>query len=94
MKVAKAASGEDEKSTWKGLRTVILHAFQLMLCLIRLCCPFIESAIRQTNFMLFIQVRYFNYIMFSLAPTCLSPLIYGLRDETFFHALKNTVMLA
>lgn len=26
--------------------------------------------------------------MFSLAPRCLSPLIYGLRDEKFVHALK------
>ncbi|XP_039987365.1 odorant receptor 131-2-like [Xiphias gladius] len=91
MKVAKAASGEDEKSTRKGLRTVVLHGFQLLLCLIQLWCPFIEGAVLQTDFILFIQVRYFNYIMFYLAPRCLSPLIYGLRDETFFQALKNNV---
>ncbi|XP_053176172.1 odorant receptor 131-2-like [Scomber japonicus] len=88
MKVAKAASGENKTSTWKGLRTVILHAFQLLLCLIQLWCPLIESAVLQINFMLFINVRYFNYITFNLAPRCLSPLIYGLRDEMFFHALK------
>ncbi|XP_053176179.1 odorant receptor 131-2-like [Scomber japonicus] len=89
MKVAKAASGENKKSIWKGLRTVILHAFQLLLCLIQLWCPFIESAVLQIDFMLFINVRYFNYITLFLAPRCLSPLIYGLRDEVFFHALKN-----
>ncbi|XP_074496798.1 odorant receptor 131-2-like [Sebastes fasciatus] len=89
MKVAKAASGEDKKSTWKGLRTVILHAFQLLLCLIRLWCPFVEATVLQINLRLFIDVRYTNYIMFSLAPRCLSPLIYGIRDETFLHALKS-----
>ncbi|XP_054462295.1 odorant receptor 131-2-like [Anoplopoma fimbria] len=88
MKVAKAASVENKKSTWKGLRTVILHAFQLLLCLIQLWCPFIEAAVLQINFMLYINVRYFNYITFILAPRCLSPLVYGLRDEMFFHALK------
>ncbi len=88
MKVAKAASGEDKKSTWKGLRTVILHAFQLLLCLIQLWCPFIEAAVLQIDIMLFMNVRYFNYIIFYLAPRCLSPLIYGLRDEKFFLALK------
>ncbi|XP_070762083.1 odorant receptor 131-2-like [Enoplosus armatus] len=88
MKVAKAASGENKTSTSKGLRTVILHAFQLLLCLIQLWCPFIEAAVLQINFMLYVNVRYFNYIMFSLAPRCLSPLIYGLRDEKFFLALK------
>ncbi|XP_030256848.1 odorant receptor 131-2-like [Sparus aurata] len=61
IKVAKAASGENKKSTWSTL---------------------------QTNFLLYINVRYFNYITFILAPRCLSPLIYGLRDEMFFHALK------
>ncbi|KAM8769808.1 odorant receptor 131-2-like [Acanthopagrus schlegelii] len=88
MKVAKMASGENKKSTWKGLRTVILHGFQLLLCLIQLWCPFIEAALLQTNFLLYINVRYFNYITFILAPRCLSPLIYGLRDEMFFNALK------
>ncbi|XP_039987363.1 odorant receptor 131-2-like [Xiphias gladius] len=89
MKVAKAASGDNKKSTWKGLRTVVLHGFQLLLCLIQLWCPVIEAAVLQMNVMLFINVRYFNYIMFYLSPRCLSPLIYGLRDEMFFHALKS-----
>ncbi|XP_060929660.1 odorant receptor 131-2-like [Limanda limanda] len=80
MTVAKAASGEDKKSTWRGLRTMGLHAFQLLLCLIQLWCPFIEAALLKINLMLFINVRTFNYITFILAPRCLSPLIYGLRD--------------
>ncbi|XP_053279176.1 odorant receptor 131-2-like [Pleuronectes platessa] len=92
MRVAKAASGEDKQSTWRGLRTVGLHALQLLLCLIQLWCPFIESAVLQINLMLFIKVRYFNYITFILAPRCLSPLIYGLRDEMFFHALKKLAL--
>ncbi|KAG8001864.1 hypothetical protein GBF38_012099 [Nibea albiflora] len=89
MKVAKAASGEDKKSSWKGLKTVILHGFQLLLCLIQLWCPFLETAALQIDFALFIDIRYVNYIFFNLTPRCLSPLIYGLRDETFFHSLKN-----
>ncbi|XP_062417634.1 odorant receptor 131-2-like [Pungitius pungitius] len=88
MKVAKAASAEDKKSTWKGLKTVILHAFQLSLCLVQLWCPFIENAVLQISFILFINVRYFNYITFILAPRCISPLVYGIRDEMFFQALK------
>uniref|UniRef100_G3PBI4 G-protein coupled receptors family 1 profile domain-containing protein n=1 Tax=Gasterosteus aculeatus TaxID=69293 RepID=G3PBI4_GASAC len=88
MKVAKAASGEDKKSTRKGLKTVIFHAFQLSLCLIQLWCPLIEAAVLQINLILFINVRYFDYITFILAPRCISPLVYGLRDEMFFHALK------
>nr|XP_020444277.1 olfactory receptor 52I2-like [Monopterus albus] len=89
MKVARAASGENKNSTWKGLRTVALHAVQLLLCLIQLWCPFIEAALLQSDFMLYLNVRLFNYVAFYLAPRCLSPLIYGLRDEKFFLALKH-----
>ncbi|KAF3693160.1 hypothetical protein EXN66_Car008836 [Channa argus] len=85
MKVAKAASGENKKLTTKGLKTVVLHGFQLLLCLIQLWCPFIEA---NPYFSSFKHVRYINYIMFYLAPKCLSPLIYGIRDECFFNALK------
>ncbi|KAM9318736.1 odorant receptor 131-2-like [Pholidichthys leucotaenia] len=89
MKAAKAASGKNKKLTNKGLRTVVLHAFQLLLCLIRFWCPFIETAVLQIDFILFINVRYFNYIMFILVPKCINPLIYGLRDKNFSLALKN-----
>ncbi|XP_056230232.1 odorant receptor 131-2-like [Seriola aureovittata] len=89
MKVAKAASGEVKKSSKKGLRTVALHGFQLLLCLIQLWCPFIESALFHINLSLYKIVRYLNFLLFYLAPRCLSPLIYGLRDEVFFQALKH-----
>ncbi|XP_029027592.1 odorant receptor 131-2-like [Betta splendens] len=92
MKVAKCASGENKKSSWKGLRTVALHAFQLLLCLIQLWCPFIEAVVIQINLVIYIKVRFFNYITFILAPRCLSPLIYGLRDDRFFSALKHYVL--
>ncbi|XP_029027577.1 odorant receptor 131-2-like [Betta splendens] len=89
MKVAKCASGENKKSSWKGLRTVALHALQLLLCLIQLWCPFIEAVISQINVMMYVNIRYFNYITFILAPRCLSPLIYGLRDDRFSRGLKH-----
>nr|XP_043888989.1 odorant receptor 131-2-like [Solea senegalensis] len=92
MKVARAASGQNRKSTWKGLRTVVLHGFQLFLCLFQLWCPFIDAAVLQINLMLYVNVRYFNYMVFILSPRCLSPLIYGLRDEKFSAALRSFVL--
>nr|XP_043888598.1 odorant receptor 131-2-like [Solea senegalensis] len=92
MKVARAASGQNRKSTRKGLRTVVLHGFQLFLCLFLLWCPIIEAAVLQINLVLYVNVRYFNYIVFILSPRCLSPLIYGLRDERFFVDLRSFVL--
>ncbi|XP_076002351.1 odorant receptor 131-2-like [Genypterus blacodes] len=91
MKVAKVASRENRTSTHKGLQTVALHAFQLFLSAISLWCPFIEGALLQYDFTFIMKVKYFNYIVFILAPRCLCPLIYGLRDEKFFLAVKNGV---
>ncbi|XP_029373590.1 odorant receptor 131-2-like [Echeneis naucrates] len=94
MKVAKTASGEDKQSSNKGLKTVALHGFQLLLRLIQLLCPFVESWMFHIDFRLFVEVRYFNYVMFFLAPRCLNPLIYGLRNEAFSQAMKNYVCIS
>ncbi|XP_075891838.1 odorant receptor 131-2-like [Nelusetta ayraudi] len=88
MKVAKAASGDNKKSSRKGLRTVILHGVQLLLCLTQMWCPFIEAAVLKISLVAFNTVRFSNYILFYLVPRCLSPLIYGLRDDKFVLALK------
>uniref|UniRef100_A0AAY5JY20 G-protein coupled receptors family 1 profile domain-containing protein n=1 Tax=Esox lucius TaxID=8010 RepID=A0AAY5JY20_ESOLU len=88
LAASRAASSERKTSTNKGLRTVILHGFQLLLCLIQFVCPLIESIVMKINFNLFMELRYFDYIFFILAPRCLSPLVYGLRDKDFMVVLK------
>ena len=88
MGVARAASGEDRKSMNKGLKTVLLHALQLILSLIQLWCPFVEAAVLRIDLKVFETIRYFDYIMFILAPRCLVPLVYGLRDESFTVVLQ------
>uniref|UniRef100_A0A8C9R5U8 Odorant receptor 131-2-like n=2 Tax=Scleropages formosus TaxID=113540 RepID=A0A8C9R5U8_SCLFO len=87
VQVAKKASA-DKKATSKARKTVLLHAFQLFLSLIPMLCPFLELAVLQIDVNLYISLRTFDYIIFFLAPRCLSPLIYGLRDEHFYLVFK------
>lgn len=89
IKIARSATGENKQVMWKGMRTVLLHAIQLLLSLSQMWCPIVENAVFKIDLQLFLQIRFINYIMFSLCPRCLSPLIYGLRDETFLLALKS-----
>uniref|UniRef100_A0A8B9GUQ4 G-protein coupled receptors family 1 profile domain-containing protein n=1 Tax=Astyanax mexicanus TaxID=7994 RepID=A0A8B9GUQ4_ASTMX len=89
MIAARAASSEKKKSTSKGLRTVLLHAVQMLLCMVQLLTPYIELPFWKVNIMVFNNVRYSNLIMFIIVPRCLSPLIYGLRDEKFFAVLRH-----
>ncbi|XP_036393669.1 odorant receptor 131-2-like [Megalops cyprinoides] len=94
MAAARAASSDNQTSTAKGLRTVLLHAFQMTLGLIMLWLPLIEMAVMEVNLHAFIELRYFDYITFILAPRCLCPLVYGLRDKQFVLVLKYYFLYA
>uniref|UniRef100_A0A8B9GL67 G-protein coupled receptors family 1 profile domain-containing protein n=1 Tax=Astyanax mexicanus TaxID=7994 RepID=A0A8B9GL67_ASTMX len=89
MIAARAASSEKKKSTSKCLRTVLLHGFQMFLCVVQFITPYIEMPLWKLDIIVFINVRYSNFIMFIIVPRCLSPLIYGLRDEKFFAVLRH-----
>ncbi|XP_034024712.1 odorant receptor 131-2-like [Thalassophryne amazonica] len=91
LKVAKTAAGEDKESTSKALRTVALHAFQLLLCLIQLWSPFIEAAVFHIDLKMFVTVRFINYFCSNITPRCLSSLISGFRDDKLFHVLKKNM---
>ncbi|XP_058269195.1 odorant receptor 131-2-like [Hemibagrus wyckioides] len=92
MIAARAASCEKRKSTSKSLRTVLLHAFQLFLCIVQFLNPYIEMAFWKVEAKMLMNIKYSMFIVFMIAPRCLSPLIYGLRDERFFHVLRHYAM--
>ncbi|XP_052433053.1 odorant receptor 131-2-like [Carassius gibelio] len=87
MLAARSAS-EKKNSTNKGLKTIVLHGVQLLLSMMQLLIPYIEMPLWKVNVMLFVNVRYSNFILFLILPRCLSPLVYGLRDKKFYNALK------
>nr|XP_055051452.1 odorant receptor 131-2-like [Misgurnus anguillicaudatus] len=88
MIAARSATSENKKSS-KSLRTVILHGIQLFLCMLQFITPYIEMPLWKVDFMVSVNVRYADYILFVISPCCLSPLIYGLRDKKFCNALKH-----
>ncbi|KAM9451146.1 odorant receptor 131-2-like [Clarias gariepinus] len=70
-------------SASKAHRTIGLHLIQLGLCLISFFFSFTERAAAITgSSSLFVDLRYLNYVFVVVLPRCLSPLIYGLRDES------------
>ncbi|XP_026882200.2 odorant receptor 131-2-like, partial [Electrophorus electricus] len=88
---AKMAASGHKKSITKGRNTVLLHGMQLFLGLFQFWTPFVEPAVLSINVELYVFVRYFDYVAFILAPRCLCPLVYGLRDKKFFSAVKYYV---
>ncbi|TRY87388.1 hypothetical protein DNTS_013876 [Danionella cerebrum] len=81
----------DKESAKKALKTVMLHLIQLGLCL----TSFLYATIERTLYTvigstspLFVNLRYINYIIVLILPRCLSPLIYGMRDEAVWPLFK------
>ncbi|XP_027013617.2 odorant receptor 131-2-like [Tachysurus fulvidraco] len=69
-------------SAAKAHKTVLLHLIQLVLCLTSFLYGLIERAAAMAgSSSLFLDLRYLNYLFVLILPRCLSPLIYGLRDE-------------
>ncbi|KAL4593350.1 olfactory receptor 11A1-like [Arapaima gigas] len=79
---ARSAS-TDRASVQKAMRTVMLHAFQLCLSLMSFLFNWFEILMVQLPLDVFVQLRFVTYVVVLLLPRCLSPLIYGLRDQSF-----------
>ncbi|KAI3353672.1 hypothetical protein L3Q82_004916 [Scortum barcoo] len=72
---------QDRVSVSKAMHTVLLHGFQLLLCVLAFTSPITETLIVLHANWLPEDVAFFNYFCFMLIPRFLSPLIYGFRDQ-------------
>ncbi|MBN3313912.1 OLF4 protein, partial [Atractosteus spatula] len=82
----------DRASATKARNTVLLHAVQLSLCLTSSLYSVIEALLARMTVSVFIHLRYLNFVVLLILPKCLSPLIYGLRDESFRPLFKYYFM--
>ncbi|XP_067279163.1 odorant receptor 131-2-like [Pseudorasbora parva] len=79
----------DKASAKKANKTVLLHLIQLGLCAASILVGVIQEAIYvYTDYMTSLHVMYFCFVVFIIFPKCLSPLIYGLRDQAFSSLFK------
>ncbi|KAM6983496.1 odorant receptor 131-2-like [Tautogolabrus adspersus] len=89
MITAKSASSKVHHAS-KAHKTVLLHLIQLCLCLASSLFSTINSS-NQLNSppAIAVHAQYALFVGLIIFPKCLSPLIYGLRDNTFRHVFKN-----
>ncbi|XP_059187172.1 odorant receptor 131-2-like [Centropristis striata] len=73
---------QDKVSVSKAMHTVLLHGFQLLLCVLAFTYPITETLIVLHVNWLPEDIAFFNYFCFILIPRFLSPLIYGFRDQS------------
>ncbi|XP_072231149.1 odorant receptor 131-2-like [Leuresthes tenuis] len=78
-----------EHNANKAHKTVLLHLLQLCLYLISTLFTMISSSdVLTLNPDIAAHIRYILFLVLIVFPKCLSPLIYGLRDQNFSHVFK------
>ncbi|XP_075449354.1 odorant receptor 131-2-like [Ascaphus truei] len=82
----KISSGKS--SAFKAGKTVMLHAFQLLLCMTAFSYPITEAYLK--NYISLLATL--NFLLFMCLPRFLSPLIYGIRDEVFRVYIKRYIL--
>ncbi|KAG7495093.1 odorant receptor 131-2-like [Solea senegalensis] len=86
--MAKAASQDARKAR----NTIILHGFQLVLCMTTYVAPSLLSVLQQWFPKNYTDSLFAYYIIVQILPRSISPIIYGVRDKTFRRYLKRHLM--
>ncbi|KAM3850539.1 odorant receptor 131-2-like [Diretmus argenteus] len=82
---AKAADGDAKKAR----NTILLHGFQLLLCMLTYIDPALKRALLEWFPKSYSNSLFVCYIIIQILPRFVSPIVYGLRDQTFRRYLKR-----
>nr|XP_033482513.1 odorant receptor 131-2-like [Epinephelus lanceolatus] len=80
------------KDATKARNTIILHGFQLLLCMETYVEPQIKQDMLQAFPKNYSDSLFACYIIVQVLPRSISPIIYGIRDKTFRRYLKRYVL--
>uniref|UniRef100_A0A672ZD84 Odorant receptor 131-2-like n=1 Tax=Sphaeramia orbicularis TaxID=375764 RepID=A0A672ZD84_9TELE len=86
---AKTAS----KDTRKARNTIILHGFQLLLCMATYAVHLLKTALMEWFPKNYPDSLFACYIIIQMLPRSISPLIYGVRDNTTFRKYFKKYLL-
>ncbi|KAM4612775.1 odorant receptor 131-2-like [Polymixia lowei] len=85
---AKAAN----KDAKKARNTILLHGFQLLLCMATYAAPLLKTALSYWFPENYADSLFACYIIIQVLPRFISPIVYGLRDKMFRRYLKRYLM--
>ncbi|CAL8402590.1 unnamed protein product [Arctogadus glacialis] len=91
VKILVAAKGANANAK-KARDTVLLHAFQLLLCMLTYIAPVLKRSLFLWFPRHYANALFVCYIVIQMFPRFLSPIVYGLRDKTFRQYLKRNML--
>ncbi|XP_068598209.1 odorant receptor 134-1 [Brachionichthys hirsutus] len=80
------------KDSRKARNTILLHGFQVLLCMATYVRPLLQDAVLRWSLLSYSDSKFVVYIIVHILPRSISPIIYGVRDETFRKYLKRYML--
>ncbi|XP_053172246.1 odorant receptor 131-2-like [Scomber japonicus] len=80
------------KDAKKARNTIMLHGFQLLLCMSSYATPQLKEALLRWFPKNYADSLFAIYITVQILPRSISPIIYGFRDNTFRKYLKKYLL--
>ncbi|KAM3621395.1 uncharacterized protein V6R79_010705 [Siganus canaliculatus] len=77
------AAKEVTENIKKARNTILLHGFQLLLCMLTYVKPMFEQGLVYFLPKQYLNIRFTFYVIIQILPRFVSPIVYGLRDQTF-----------
>lgn len=76
----------------KARNTILLHGFQLLLCMLTYVRPLFEQGLISLMPTEHLSIRFVNYIIVQILPRFFSPIVYGLRDQAFRRYVRRYLL--
>ncbi|XP_056156928.1 odorant receptor 131-2-like [Lampris incognitus] len=76
----------------KARNTILLHGFQLLLCMLTYIAPVLRQFLQRMYPAHYVNLIFVLYIFVQILPRLVSSIVYGLRDQIFLRYLKNHLL--
>ncbi|XP_033482523.2 odorant receptor 131-2-like [Epinephelus lanceolatus] len=86
------AAKEATEDIKKARNTILLHGFQLLLCMLTYVRPMFEQGLLYLLPKQFLAIRFSSYVIVQILPRFVSPIVYGLRDQTFRKHMRRYLL--
>ncbi|XP_070759426.1 odorant receptor 131-2-like [Enoplosus armatus] len=90
---ARAVSTSNQASARNACNTILLHAVQLLICMLSFISPFINLILVTTWPRDRTKILFTSFLFTNVLPRLLSPLIYGVRDKKFSSHIRLHLMI-
>ncbi|XP_055070354.2 odorant receptor 131-2-like [Misgurnus anguillicaudatus] len=86
--LAANAAVSDQTSAKKSRNTILLHGFQLLLCMLSYVMPLLLTKLVELYPQSQSTILYIQFLLANILPRLLIPLIYGVRDKQFAQRIR------